>query len=170
MPLSIPFLTKAFLSILYASLWIHYLCQLTTPTPPNQPLRKCREVEPVLRSVLQVFAWVGAVMGVLVFCVLLAFLCTHQSVSLFVVVLLYAVLMFIYVYQIRFLRAVAVSDQLVDDGCDLIQPKTRRLLMTFAVIVLLFGVVTSVLGVVSGDRMGKWVEQWIKEHVLHIRE
>lgn len=101
-------------------------------------------------------------MGVLVFCVLLSLLCVRPSVAMFLVVLLYTILVFIYVYQIQYVRAVSVSDQLADDGCDLIEPKKRRLLMLFAVIVLVFGVVTSVLGVVSGDRMDEWVRGHIR--------
>jgi len=162
----LPILAKAFISIIYASLWIHYLRQLTTPTPPDRPLRKCREVDPVLRSVLQVFGWLGAVMGVCLFCVLLSLLCVGPSVTMLMMVLLYAILVFIYVYQIQYLRAVAESDQLMDDGCDLVEPKKRRLLMLFAVMVLLFGVATSVVGVASGGQMDEWarghIRNWLR--------
>ena len=155
----LPLLAKAIISIIYASLWIHYISHLATPPTPGQPLRKCREVEPVLRSVLLVFSWLGVVMGVIVFCMLVSVLCVRSSAGMFVVLLLYAILLFIYVYQILYLRAVSVSDQLVDDGCDLIEPKTRRLLMIFAVIVLVFGVGMSVLGIVSGGRLDEWVRE-----------
>ena len=54
---------KSILAIFYGSLWIHYLHKLTDP---DSTPRRCREVAPVLRSVLTVIAWVGVVLGVLV--------------------------------------------------------------------------------------------------------
>lgn len=163
-------LAEAAISILYASLWIHYLYQLAAaPTPPDRSLRKCREVEPVVRSVLLVFGWLSAVLGACVLCVLLSFLCMAPSLVLLMMVLLYAIIVLIYVYQIQYLRAVEVSDQLIDDGCDLVEPKKRRMLMLFAVMVLLFGVTGTVVGVVSGGHMDGWVDghirNWMKTGV-----
>ena len=157
---------KSILAIFYGSLWIHYLHKLTDP---DSTPRRCREVAPVLRSVLTVIAWVGVVLGVLVVGMLLAMLCVRPTAFVFVMALIYVILVFIYVYQIQFLKAIEVSDEWTEtssgtnqDGCDAVEQKKRRLSMVFAVFVLVFGIVLGVIGFTWGDGLTQWLTEQLR--------
>ena len=97
---------------------------------------------------------------------LLAMLCVRPTAFTFVMALIYVILVFIYVYQIQFLKAIEVSDEWTEtssgtnqDGCDTVEQKKRRLSMVFAVFVLVFGIVLGVIGFTWGDGLTQWLTE-----------
>ena len=104
---------------------------------------------------------------------LLALLCVRPTAFTFVMALIYVMLVFIYVYQIQFLKAIEVSDEWTEtssgtrggtngtnqDGCDTVEQKKRWLSMVFAVFVLVVGIVLGVIGFTWGDGLTQWLTE-----------
>ena len=147
---------KGITSVVYAALWLYYLQQLTTDDPNESPAPRCRDVEPVVRSVLQVLAWVSIVLTVIFVCSALASVLLNPSVERGIVILACLVIVGVYAYQIQYLRAVAQSsDAAGARACTAIERRKRELVYVFACVVLVFGVLMVGFGLTGGQ----WMER-----------
>ena len=152
---------KGLLSIVYGSSWVHYIRKFRQAThhhtgPNTRPLL-CREVAPVLRSVLFVVACFSVALGAFA-CLFSVVHLTKSSILSHTLVLLMAqiVILLVYVYQIQFLRHVAssnqqaallTSDELASEtSCQAIAPDQQEVAWVYGWIVLLFGIVYFLLG------------------------
>lgn len=150
---------KGITSVVYAALWLYYLQQLTTDDPnasSQTSAPRCRDVEPVVRNVLQVLAWVSIVFTVIYVCSALASVLLHPSAERCIVIVACLVIVFVYAYQIQYLRAVAQSsDAAGARACTAIERRKRDLVYVFVCVVLVFGVLMVGFGLTGGQ----WMER-----------
>ena len=153
------FIFKATLYIVYGSLWIQYMRSLggrgeETPDTREKPIR-CRDIQPVLRSVLSVIAWISLFMCAVTGCGQFARWCVRPNMELFVLLLAYGVMLTVFLFQIQFLREVSVSNRFQThpsgtqqhaDGCDSIEQQKRKLSAVYAWVILLFGLLFGAFG------------------------
>ena len=138
--------------LIYAGLWLQYTHHLlaSTDTP------YCRDVEPTLRTVLLVIAWIKLVVTIVFTCFILTNLLLKPTIEQFVLVVATLVVLGIFFYQIQFLNAVETSTTRTSD-CDEIGPQRRRVIYTFTMVIFVFGVLLVLFGLTGGSFLEKIV-------------
>lgn len=156
---------KGLVSVVYGSMWVHYLRMFWSASNNPRQLHDghaqqtlCRDVSPMLRSVLSVVAWVQLIMGGAVCAWHTATLWTTQfNAHRTVLLVAQLVLLAVFVYQIQFLRSVTASDKTVvqvqsmphatrGNDCRTIASEQQEVAWAYGWIVLILGVLFVLLG------------------------
>lgn len=140
--------------LLYAGLWLYYLqCLMNTKT---HIVEYCRDVQPTLRSVLLVFAWIKLVVSILFVCVVLSSLLVDPSVEMFVFTLAMLIIVGVFLYQIHYINAVEQSTARTDQ-CDEVESRKRSVVYIFSVATFGFGVFLVAFGASGGSLLQQMV-------------
>lgn len=146
--------------LLYAGLWLYYLQHLLNPHKQNAEY--CRDVQPTLRSVLLVFAWIKLVVSILFVGMVLSSLLVKPTIELFVFVLAVLVIIGVFLYQIQYLNAVEQSSARTDH-CDDIESQKRLIIYVFTVVTFVFGVVLVLFGATGRSFIEHMVDAAVKK-------
>lgn len=140
--------------LLYAGLWLYYIQHLIYTH--NQSEEYCRDVQPTLRSVLLVFAWIKLIVSILFVCAVLSSFLVDPSVESCVFILAMLMIVGVLLYQIQYLTAVEHST-LRTNQCDDIESQKRLVVYVFSVVTFVFGVLMVVMGATGGSFLKQMV-------------
>lgn len=144
------FVLKGILYIIYSAVWFYYISALLDQSP-SAPIKRCRDILPLLRTVLLILAWIKVFVMAFDVCVFVSYLLVQPSIDIFIVLIAYIIIFGIFVYQIQFLNAVEMSTT-YNSECDAIETQKRQTVMSFNVVIFVFGVTMVAFGV-SGQTM-----------------
>lgn len=153
------YIAKGVLGVVYGALWLALLQRLNGATASTIPFRQCRDVAPGLQRLLYALAWVCVVLGSIAACAVLAKMCAAPRAETFVLLLAYAVLLYVYVNQIRYVQAVRQSDHTM--SCDAIERRRRRLVALYAVVVIVLGAFLALFGLTGETLLGQMYERLV---------
>jgi len=140
--------------IIYSALWFYYMSQLLHTNQNQDVPILCRDINPTLRTVLLVIAWIKVVSMAFYMCVLLSRLFTQPSIETFVLLIAYVIIFGVFVYQIQFLNAVEES-VVLNTHCDEIEAKKRQTVISFNSVIFVFGIIMIVFGLTGQTVMQK---------------
>ena len=132
--------------ILYGALWLYYLQQLLHHKHEN---KRCQDVQPILRNVLLVIAWLKIVFIVIFLCIMITSLLLKPSLDVFVFVIACVIIACVFVYQIQFIYSIEDTD-LYTKQCRDIEEYKRNVIYVFTVVVFVFGLFLIAFGL-SGE-------------------
>ena len=123
--------------LVYSGLWFFYMSELLH-TYQNKPIH-CKDIQPTLRTVLLVLAWIEVISLAFYMCMLLSQLIMQPSIELITLLIAHVIIFGIFVYQIQYLNAVEDSLRLTNQ-CDDIEEHKRNVVMSFNAVIFVFGV------------------------------
>lgn len=134
--------------VLYGALWLYYLQQLLHHKHENT---LCRDIEPTLRNVLLVIAWLKVVFTIFFLCIILTSFLLKPTLDAFVFIIACIVIVGVFVYQIQYIQFIE-DTHLHTHQCHEIGQQKRNVVYVFSIVVFVFGLFLVAFGL-SGRSM-----------------
>lgn len=138
---------KGVTSLVYAGLWLGWLNRISNAANSSDSMySKCKDISPTWRALLYILAWIGVIGTAIYACALTSRCILSPDVEIALITIATIIIVFIYIYQIQYIDAVAISEQPVGQ-CNMVSPWRRQIVTTFALVITLFSVLLIGFGI-----------------------